>query len=260
MMANGVYVIAPSTWPPSTEVARSPVPLNGTYSVLMPKAASRRSCAAWLAEYWPEPARLSLPGLALAAFRKSCQFLIGLLALTTRMSGVKWNQYTGVTSAVLYCTSPWIGWNTMCGRLTPTTFSPSPGSWFICVHISAPPAPALYWMMVSMEGHFLCSTICWWRADRSDSPPGGKACQYCTFFSGQVTPCASTSGAASASAANERMRFIGLSPSYGLRGRGCPTESAVLQPGNHCRRDVRRLRLAAEVAGVQLRLGRDLLD
>ena len=34
-----------------------------------------------------------------------------------------------------------------------------------------------YWMMVSMAAHFFFSTICWWRADRSDSPPGGKACQ-----------------------------------------------------------------------------------
>src|SRR4051812_19311781 len=260
MMANGVYVIAPSTWPPSTEVARSPVPLNGTYSVLMPKAASRRSCAAWLAEYWPEPARLILPGLALAAARNSWKLWIGLFWLTTRMSGVKWNQNTGVTSAVLYATSPWIGWNTMCGRLMPTTLSPSPGSWFICVHISAPPAPDLYCTIVSMFGHFRCSTSCWWRADESDSPPGGKACQYVTFFSGQWTACASASGAAAARASRERMRFMPCLLFVVDCGAGCPTLSAVLQPGNHCCRDLRGLRLATEIAGVQRGIGRDFLD
>ena len=34
----------------------------------------------------------------------------------------------------------------MCGRLMPTTLRPSAGSVFICVHSSAPPAPALYWI------------------------------------------------------------------------------------------------------------------
>ena len=66
----------------------------------------------------------------------------------------------------------------MCGRLMPTTFRPSPGNVLICAHSSAPPAPALYWMTVSIAGHFFFSTTCWWRADRSDSPPGGNACQY----------------------------------------------------------------------------------
>ena len=48
----------------------------------------------------------------------------------------------------------------MCGRFTPTTFTPSPGSWFIWPHISAPPAPALYWMMVSMAAQRFFSTTC----------------------------------------------------------------------------------------------------
>ena len=126
----------------------------------MPNCAFRRSCAAWLAEFRPEPPRFILPGAALAAAMNSAKVLYGLLSGTTRMSGVKWNQNTGVMSAVLYCTSPSSGWNTMCGRLTPTTLRPSPGSWFICDHISPPPAPALYWMMVSMAGHFFLSTTC----------------------------------------------------------------------------------------------------
>ena len=36
-----------------------------------------------------------------------------------------------------------------------------------------------------MAGHFFFSTICWWRAEMSLSPPGGKACQYIRFLSGQ---------------------------------------------------------------------------
>jgi hypothetical protein len=39
--------------------------------------------------------------------------------------------------------------------------------------------------MVSIEGQRLFRTVCWWRAERSDSPPGGKACQYFRFALGQ---------------------------------------------------------------------------
>src|SRR5947199_405890 len=74
-------------------------------------------------------------------------------------------------SSVLYCTVPSIGCSTICGRLMPAMFSPSPGSWFSCIHNRPPPAPGLYWMMVSIAGHFFFSTSCWWRADRSDYHP-----------------------------------------------------------------------------------------
>ena len=87
-IANGVYVIAPSMWPPSTARARSPVPLYGTYVVLTPKSRFRRSCAAWLAELRPEPPRLSLPGFSFAALMKSAKVLIGPASLTTSRSGV----------------------------------------------------------------------------------------------------------------------------------------------------------------------------
>src|SRR6267154_3333944 len=97
-------------------------------------------------------------------------------------------------SSVLYCTCPSKGASTMCGRLIPTTFSPSPGRAFIWFHMTAPPTPGLYWMMVSIAGHFFFSTSCWCLADMSDSPPAGKACQYSRFFSGQV--CANAAGAA----------------------------------------------------------------
>ena len=176
----------------------------------MPNAAFRRSCDAWLAELRPEPPRFILPGSFLAAAMKSAKVLWGLASGTTSASGVKWNQNTGVTSAVLYCTSPSIGWNTICGRLTPTMFRPSPGSEFICDHISAPPAPALYWMMVSIAGHFFFSTTCWCRADKSDSPPGGNACQYMMFLSGQA--CAIAAGAA----ARHRMPIHLLMPTFML--------------------------------------------
>lgn len=56
-------------------------------------------------------------------------------------------------------------------------FKPSPASAFICAHVSAPPAPGLYWTTVSIAGQRFFSTTCWWRAERSDSPPAGKACQ-----------------------------------------------------------------------------------
>jgi hypothetical protein len=39
--------------------------------------------------------------------------------------------------------------------------------------------------MVSIEGQRFFRTVCWWRAERSDSPPGGKACQYFRFALGQ---------------------------------------------------------------------------
>src|ERR1700694_4453777 len=69
--ASDEYDIAPSTCPPRREESRSPVPLNGTYVVLIPAAWLSRSCAAWLAELVPEPARFSDPGFALAAAMKS---------------------------------------------------------------------------------------------------------------------------------------------------------------------------------------------
>src|SRR5438046_1569083 len=46
-------------------------------------------------------------------------------------------------SSVLYCTVPSIGCSTICGRLMPAMFSPSPGSWFSCIHNRPPPAPRL---------------------------------------------------------------------------------------------------------------------
>src|SRR6266849_3404004 len=97
-------------------------------------------------------------------------------------------------SSVLYCTWPSNGASTMCGRLIPTMFRPSAGSEFSWFHMTAPPTPGLYWMMVSIEGHFFFSTSCWCLAEMSDSPPAGKACQYSRFFSGQV--CANAAGAA----------------------------------------------------------------
>ena len=44
-IASVVYDIVPATWPPSTDETRSPVPLNGTYSVAMPKSRLSRACA-----------------------------------------------------------------------------------------------------------------------------------------------------------------------------------------------------------------------
>ena len=54
----------------------------------MPKAAFKRSCAAWFAEFRPEPPRVILPGSALAALTKSWNVLIGLSTRTTSASGV----------------------------------------------------------------------------------------------------------------------------------------------------------------------------
>ena len=56
--------------------------------VLMPKAAFKRSCAAWLAEFKPEPPNDSLPGSFLAASMNSAKFLMPLLVGTTKVSGV----------------------------------------------------------------------------------------------------------------------------------------------------------------------------
>ena len=111
---------------------------------------------------------------------------MGLDSGMTSASGVYWYQKTGVMSSVLYRTWPSKGASTICGRLMPTMFEPSSGREFSCAHIRPPPAPGLYWMMVSMAGHFFFRTSCWCRAAMSDSPPTGKACQYNRFFSGQV--------------------------------------------------------------------------
>src|SRR5947209_14890302 len=97
----------------------------------------------------------------------------------------------------------------MCGRLMPTMFRPSPGRAFIWFHITAPPTPGLYWMMVSIEGHFFFSTNCWCLAEMSDSPPAGKACQYIKFFSGQV--CAKAAGAAARARTPSSLFMAGLS-------------------------------------------------
>src|SRR5688572_6862354 len=103
----------------------------------------------------------------------------------------------------------------MCGRLMPTMFTPSAGSVLAELHSSAPPAPALYWITVSIALHFFLSTSCWCRADRSDSPPGGKACQYITFLSGQGCADAGTAHVAAASAqAVKNNRFIVEPPSW----------------------------------------------
>src|SRR4029453_9658616 len=99
----------------------------------------------------------------------------------------------------------------MWGRLMPTMLTPSAGSVFVCLHSRPPPAPALYWTTVSMAGHFFFSTTCWWRADRSDSPPGGKACQYIRFLSGQAGACAEAGAAAAAPRAARRVRVIDVS-------------------------------------------------
>src|SRR5438093_387881 len=112
-------------------------------------------------------------------------------------------------SSVLYCTCPSKGASTMCGRLIPTTLSPSPGRAFIWFPITAPPTPGLYWMMVSIEGHFFFSTNCWCLAEMSDSPPAGKACQYIKFFSGQV--CAKAAGAAARARTASSLFMAGLS-------------------------------------------------
>ncbi len=53
-----------------------------------PASAFRRSCAAWFAEFVPEPARLSFPGLAFAAAMKSLYVLNGESVRTTMPSGV----------------------------------------------------------------------------------------------------------------------------------------------------------------------------
>src|SRR6478735_2946634 len=98
-------------------------------------------------------------------------------------------------SSSLYWTWPSIGCSTMCGRLTPATFEPSAGSWLSWDHSSAPPAPALYWTIVSIAGQRFLMSSCWCRAAMSDSPPAGNACQYWMFRSGHAWPHAS--GAAS---------------------------------------------------------------
>jgi hypothetical protein len=56
--------------------------------VFTPNTLFMRSCAAWLAEFWPDPPRFSAPGLSLAALMKSAQLLMGLCSGTTSASGV----------------------------------------------------------------------------------------------------------------------------------------------------------------------------
>ncbi len=66
----------------------SPVPLNGTYVVLMPSSRSRRTCATWFAEFVPEPASVTAVGFSFAARTRSANVLNGLSAATITASGV----------------------------------------------------------------------------------------------------------------------------------------------------------------------------
>src|SRR5438045_6848609 len=111
----------------------------------------------------------------------------------------------------------------MCGRLMPTTLTPSAGRVLVWLQSRAPPAPALYWITVSTAGHFFFSTTCWWRADRSDSPPGGNACQYMRLAAGHADVCATAGDAAAAPtttamamAAANRMRVMRSLPSMAV--------------------------------------------
>ena len=54
----------------------------------MPATWLSFSCAAWLAEFRPEPPRLIFPGEAFAALTKSWKVLVGLDSGTTSASGV----------------------------------------------------------------------------------------------------------------------------------------------------------------------------
>jgi hypothetical protein len=83
--------------------------------------------------------------------------------------------------------------------------TPSAGSVLTELHSTAPPPPALYWTTVSMAGHFFFSTTCWCRAEMSDSPPGGKGCQYIRFLSGQVWACAAAAAARARAAIRVRV-------------------------------------------------------
>ena len=47
-----------------------------------------RSCAAWLAEFNPEPPKENLPGSFLTAVKNSANVLMGLATGTTKISGV----------------------------------------------------------------------------------------------------------------------------------------------------------------------------
>jgi hypothetical protein len=54
----------------------------------MPATWLSFSCAAWFAEFVPEPANVRSPGFAFAIFTRSAKVLIGLFSSTTIASGV----------------------------------------------------------------------------------------------------------------------------------------------------------------------------
>ena len=60
-----------------------------------------RSVAMWLAENVPDPASVTLSGLAFAAATRSWMVLNGLDSGTTTASAVYWKKNTGATSSVL---------------------------------------------------------------------------------------------------------------------------------------------------------------
>jgi hypothetical protein len=49
-------------------------------------------------------------------------------------------------------------------------------------------------MMVSVAAHFFLSTTCWWRADKSDSPPRWKGLPVQQVFLGAWQGCAGRRG------------------------------------------------------------------
>src|SRR6185295_13488777 len=178
---------------------------------------------------------------------------------------------------------PSIGCSTMCGRLMPTMLTPSAGSVLVELHSSAPPPPALYWITVSMAGHFFFSTSCWWRADRSDSPPGGNACQYMMFALGQAIVCANAGAAASSKTASSERAMAtprAVARDLLIRRRACRSEGTwrrrvVQVSGGRARRPAgARIshrerpplagdalqRMRAAVAELDRRTGHEVLD
>src|SRR5437899_9750512 len=153
-------------------------------------------------------------------------------------------------SSVLYWTCPSKGASTMCGRLMPTMFRPSPGRAFIWFHMTAPPTPGLYWMMVSIAGHFFFSTNCWCLAEMSDSPPAGNACQYIKFFSGQV--CANAAGAAAKASTASSLFMVGLSFRIAAKCTRKPRPSGARSGGLPCERKSDARDEAAALAREQL--------
>ena len=92
-----------STWPPSSAVRDSEVPLNGMSLSFAPAARSMASAARWPLVPTPLWPMAMVPGLAFTRATRSAMSLTGLAPPATTRVGSSTTRASGIMSAGSYC-------------------------------------------------------------------------------------------------------------------------------------------------------------